>query len=363
MSSFNKQIYEQLISDNQFVEWASGKNNTRQKYWAGWKKEHPDFTVEFEEACKTVTIIEFNPPKISRAEVTYLWSKTKKNLCKPRKNSPVREIISWYGKIAGVLIIPLIILSVWLFQNNQTVKSDINNIIENNINKLITVKAPVGGRLNFELPDGSKVWLNAGTVFEYPAYFNSNSREVNLLGEAVFEIKKSNTPFIVHNPGPDIKVYGTIFSVNSYNDQENIIVALVSGKISLDVNHKEVFLSPGEVSMFNKQKRELTITRKNTEQYTCWREGRFMFRDTPLKEILATLQRQYNVTISLSNPKLANYKYNAAFEQESLDQILYMLSLSAPIKYTFNKPKRNKDGSFTKAKVTIYEDKNRIINQ
>jgi len=363
MSSFNKSIYEQLLSDKSFVEWASGRDVSSQGYWSLWKKEHLESVNEFDEAYNVASVIKFNPPEVSDKEVSYLWLKTKSRMHETPKAKPVQRLMVWYSRVAAVLIIPVILFSLWYLRSDLNTPAELADVIEHHTPKPVTVIAPAGGRLNFELPDGSKVWLNAGSEISYPVRFDISTREVMLKGEAVFEIEKDSVPFIVHNAGPDVKVYGTVFNVTSYSDNENVTVALVEGKISLRLSSEELFLKPGEVSIFNKQKRKISILNsKNIEKYVSWRDGRFIFRNSPLKEIVATLEHNYNVDISLSNLKIANYKYNATFENETLDHILYMLTLSAPIKYKYSKPKRNGNGEYSKAKVIIFEDNSRIIN-
>lgn len=362
MSHFNKQIYEDLISNTQFVDWASGKSNSEKDYWLTWQDEYPHHSKEFKEACKTIQMLTFKPPKISDGEIAYLWNKTKSRIKVHSKVKFLHKATSLYGKIAAILTIPLLLGGLWLYQNNVTIKSEYERISEFHRTKLLTVKAPFGGRLNFELPDGSQVWLNSGTEIKYPAYFENNKREVNIQGEAYFKIKKSDTPFIVSNDGPPIKVYGTEFNVNAYEENDHIIVALASGKISLKMNNEEVFLSPNEISSFNKKNNKLTIQKSDIERFSCWREGKYIFRDTSLSSIIKTLQRHFNVKIEITDPEIADYIYNATIKEESFEQILDLLSLSAPIKYQYKRQSLKDDGTYSQAEVIITKDKNRIIN-
>ena len=366
MDRFNKDIYEKLLADDHFVEWASGKKKELDEHWSEWKKEHPEYTNEFEEAYKSVALLKFNPPAVSDKEVSYLWMKTRKNIDKLHSITPLQKTLIWYGRVAGVLIIPLMAIAIWFFQTGK-LKVSTGQMAENTaVQKAapVTIKAPVGGRLNFEFPDGSKVWLNSGSEIKYPVSFSGKAREVELLGEAVFEIEKSEKPFIVHNPGPDVKVYGTVFSISSYDDSKDIVVALVEGKVALGLNGKEVMLKPGEVSVYNKKEKQLNIMESNNiDRYIAWREGKLIFRDTKLSEIAKVLQHNYNVSITLMNSKIANYRYNATFENETLDQILYILTLTAPVKYTYIKPERNANCEITKAEVRISEDNRNNINR
>ena len=355
MSSFNKSVFKQLISDNSFVDWASGSSDENSDKWLNWKNENPGNENEFDEAYKIASLLKFKPPEVSGKELSYQWNKTKDQINKTHNIvGDSKSIFYWYSRIASVLLVPLLIAALWYAyrSNNNQLTAE---VVNKQVSKMITLKVPMGSRMNFILPDSSEVWMNSGSELIYPLGFTGDAREVELIGEAVFKVKKSKVPFIVHNNGPDVKVYGTIFNVNSYPDNESVTVALLEGKVSLNLNSKEVFLKPGEVSKFNMKQEKLNV-RKSTRisKYTAWRDGRYIFINETLKEITKTLQHNYNVTFVFKNPKIANYRYNAKFENESLEQILYMLSLSASIKYKYTKPILKENGDYTKAKVILF---------
>jgi ferric-dicitrate binding protein FerR (iron transport regulator) len=367
MNSLNKSIVEKLLSDGRFVDWVSGRDLNESEHWESWPDRNPEYIREFEEAVQMIKMFRFKKPVVSDIEISYLWQKTKNRIEQKESVPAYKKVLLWYARIASVLLIPFIVALVLFMlsgrydvfwgNDKKVAATQINNT-------LLTVKAPVGGRLNFTLPDGSCVWLNSGSELKYPVTFNNSVREVSMTGEAVFEVAKSKHPFIVHNPGPDIKVYGTVFCINSYKDEKDVTVALVEGKISLGNSTTEVFLKPGEVSFFNKKNKKIRVKKsKNITRYLSWRDGRFIFRDTPLYEIAKTLQHNFGVSIEIKNPEIANYRYNAIFENETLEHILYMLTLSAPIKYNYIKPGCSSDGTITKAMVKIYEDRNKVINR
>lgn len=363
MSRFQHNIYEDLIADKDFLNWASNNDKSNSAYWEEWKDNHTDCDAEFDEALKTVQLIRFNTPKVSKTEISYLWQKTQNKLPSHNSISRIRQLMVWGSKIAAVLILPLIISVFWLYQKNTDIQTAYNQMAQYNHENPVRVKAPKGGLVNLELPDGSKVWLNADSEIEYPASFRGEQREVSISGEAFFEIEKSEAPFIVNNPGPQIKVYGTQFNVSAYTNEPNVTVALAEGKVALDVNGEEVFLRPGEVSKFDKENRELSISQTNIDQFISWREGKLIFRDATMASIIRTLERRYNATIEVRDKEVANYKYNAIIQGETFEQILDLLSRTAPIKCKYIKPKQNDDSSFTQAEVIITKDKNRIVKQ
>ncbi len=266
-------------------------------------------------------------------------------------------------RVAAILVIPLIIAVIWLYQDNLSIRNNFAEVSKQSAQKAVTINAPLGGMVNFQLPDGSRVWLDAGSEITYPAYFNSDKREVSLIGQAYFEIEKGDIPFFVNNTGPTVKVYGTEFNVSAFDNEDNVTVALVEGKVSLNVNNKEVFLKPGEISKFKKIAHSLEIVEANIDQYVKWKDGVLIFRDASLETIIRTLERRYNTSIHIENKDIANYKYNATLMGENINQVLNLLILSAPIKYRYIQPKQKEDFSYTKAQVFITKDDTRIMNQ
>ena len=361
MDHLDNIIFQKLISDSQFIRWAKGKEVKHAKEWENWKSLHPENATEFDEAVKLVQSFTFSLPKISDQEVRYLWQQTNSKFIDKKQFPTIRKLTSILTKAAAVLFIPMLAYTTWVYFDKEQLESKHTQLVENTENQEITVIAPIGARTIVDLPDGSKAWLNSGSELTYPAIFRGNERKIRIEGEAYFKVQKDKLPFVVQNFGPAIKVYGTEFNVNSYRNEDQVTVALVEGKISMLHNGKERFLAPGQVSYFNKTKNEIEIKSENIERFVCWRDGKFILRDASLNSILRILQRQYNVTIDLSQPELGKYKYNATFQDEGLEQILELLELSAPINYKYEKQNLQSDGTYPKFKIIISEDKQRIV--
>jgi transmembrane sensor len=361
MDRINRNIYEELLADDRFMLWASGKNEADNAYWEQWRKDHPDLLYHFNEACRTVQMLRFRVPDISSEEVTKRWFQSKKKM----KLTPQRtfEPVYWYRRMAGILILPLLILSIWFFYSQRQLKSDFDQLNEYTQKKSIRVVAPLGAQLQIELPDGSKAWLNSGSEINYPAYFSREKREVKMIGEVYFQVAKSSKMFVVENPGPTIKVHGTEFNVHAYPDEKETTVALAKGEIALERNGREIMMTPGEVVTFDKINKQLTKQKSDIYLYTSWREGKYIFRDAPLEVILKTLERNYNVSIRLEDPSMSQFKYDATINGEPLNQILDLLTFSGPLKYKYKRQQIKADGSYSKAEVKIWRDTSKIFNQ
>jgi len=361
MRQWDQNIFEELISNTQFVSWAKGEDLSEAEHWNSWEKNHPLHINEFREAVRMVKNLRFGAIDIKTADIQYLWAKTSERIQLGKPSSRFRQFILQLTKVAALLLLPVMLVSAWLLYSQYNLTQKYSNLIQDKHEQKVTVVAPIGARILVDLPDGSKAWLNSGSEITYPIIFNTSERRVNLTGEAYFKIQKSETPFYVNSLGPEIKVYGTEFNVNSYVDEEMVTIALADGKISMDVNGNEEFLLPGQVAFFDKKRSSATTINSEVNVYSGWREGKYIFMDTSLSSILRILQRQHNVKIQLLNPELGNYRYKVSINNESLEQILNLLSISAPIKYNYKHRALKPDGTFETDNIEISADKTRII--
>jgi len=361
MSDWNQDIFEELISDIRFTDWASGNDLSEQEYWQQWERNHPQFANEFKEAVQITKNLGFKGAVVTKSDITYSWSKLSERIQKQEQPSRYRFLLSQATRIAAGLLLPLLILSGWLAYRQQSLNRKYSDLLENKQAQKLTVVAPFCARTVVDLPDGSKVWLNSGSELTYPVVFSSGERRVNLTGEAYFKVSKGEVPYFVSNLGPEIKVYGTEFNVNSYSNEEQVTVALAEGRASLISGDIEEYIKPGQVSTFDKNTRQITIEETDVNSYSCWREGKYVFRNTSLSAIMRILQRQYNVNINLLDPQLGNYRYNMTIKNENLEQILQLLAISAPIRCNYKPKEFRPDGTYAPDKVEISIDKSRIV--
>ncbi|MGQ8334913.1 FecR family protein [Sunxiuqinia sp. A32] len=361
MNRRKQNICEKLLADNRFLMWALGKSEEDSKYWELWKDKNSESLEEFDQAFETVQLFKFKSPDISTEEVAEYWLKSKSKM-KVRHLPSFRKTVHWYQRIAGILIIPILLFSVWFFYTHYQLKYELNNISEYHQKKSIRVVAPLGGQLQVELPDGSQAWLNSGSELRYPASFAENIREVEMTGEIYFKVVKSEEVFVVRNPGPSITVHGTEFNVHAYPDENNITIALAEGIISLDENGKELMMNEGEVAFYDVASGSLKKDKSDVYPYTSWREGKYIFRNATLESILKTLERNYNVKIYLEDSTMNQFTYDATINGEPLEEILELLSFSAPVKYEYKKRQIKADGSYTKAEVRLWKDNERVVN-
>ncbi len=266
-----------------------------------------------------------------------------------QKASGRSRILSIVTRAAAILLLPILSLLLYI------VLSD-NNYYAANLNEL-EVEAPAGSRMNIELGDGTKVWLNHGSKLKYPYRFSGKDRKVFLTGEAYFEVAhNSKVPFIVGTSWLDVKATGTAFNVSAYPDDNSVETTLVEGKVILyerKDNHKIKDLSPDECLKFDYLKHEYTMLLSDTEKNTAWKDGLLVFKSDPIEEVAKKLSRWFNIEVVINDEKIKEYPFTATFTNETLPQVLELLSLASPVSYQLTLSKKLSDGSFSKQKVQI----------
>lgn len=200
-------------------------------------------------------------------------------------------------------------------------------------NKLIV---PYGKRSNLTLSDGSKVWLNSGSIMEFQAQFNGDSREIRLSsGEIYIEVASdSKKPFYVQTSDFQVKVYGTKFNISAYADSPKSVV-LVEGTISLKSgSDEELFLSPSEQATVSGDG-AVEIQMVEAESYIYWKNGHLKFDKPPMTEVLRQISRYYNLSFDLdSHPNLENRTCTGKiYLSENMENVMATIGLLTSTKF------------------------------
>lgn len=264
----------------------------------------------------------------------------------------------WYywKRIAAILFIPLVAANILYFSYSHY---DFSNQKEPVYNELF---AAFGTRSALKLSDGTLVWLNSGSSIKYPDTFTGDERTVFLKGEAYFEVESNaQKTFIVETSSLSVKATGTKFNVSGYTSAEETEVTLISGKVevSLPANNKTVHDFQLEVNqhfLFNKIKGTTSISEEDTYKYIAWKDGKLIFRNEPLSQVVAKISRLFNVDIEIKGEEIQNYSFTATFQDESLEEILKLLKISSPIDFIEMKRNPLPDGSFPGKKVIIFPE-------
>lgn len=197
----------------------------------------------------------------------------------------------------------------------------------------LSLSVPRGGEFKIVLEDSTEIWLNSDSRLIYPEHFSASNRRVTLEGEAYFKVHhQSNRPFYVVTGNQTVKVYGTEFNLRAYQEDEKIYTTLCNGKVSImRTGHPgaEVFLSPGHQSAFDRESGLTTIARRDIDVVSGWRQGKFVFEEQTLYQIMQDLARWYDIEFEFADnesknkifmgsiPRYANFKTAIAILEKS----------------------------------------------
>jgi ferric-dicitrate binding protein FerR (iron transport regulator) len=226
-----------------------------------------------------------------------------------------------------------------------------------------TVTTPHGGQFQLVLPDGTKVWLNAGSSLCFPATFSAPERIVKLTGEAYFEVAHARLhgvkrPFIVSvlpakgaAPRGQIEVLGTHFNVNAYEDEEAIKTTLLEGKVKVE-NKSAIgkgesgILKPGEQAVLPHANSPLTIDHSpNIQQVIAWKNGYFRYKETSIRELMRQVERWYNVEVEFKTDRTDQYFTGIVSRSQNISALLQTLELTGTVHFQIdNHPTKGKQG-------------------
>lgn len=194
-----------------------------------------------------------------------------------------------------------------------------------NIN-LLTEETSIGEVKQVVLSDGTKVWLNAKSQFKYPKVFSGSTREVFLDGEAFFEVKRDEArPFSIQSNGIKTTVLGTSFNVNSYAGALGTKISVVSGKVSVEKEDKQVYLEKNQQAFYDTKTKGLSKIAVNASALISWKDGRMEFNHVELPEVIATIQRNFAQKVEVAG-NLKSCKVSADFTDMELEKIMKILS-------------------------------------
>lgn len=248
--------------------------------------------------------------------------KAKINFAQVKPGVKQRTLLSQFIRIAAIVIFTLGLgwLSHSIFQSGKAEKQ---LVVSNTIQPS-----------SLTLPDGTKVFLNRNSTITYPENFEEQTREVALKGEAYFEVvKNSDKPFLIKTIHTTTEVLGTSFNV--YENGQSIVVNVVSGKVALYESaqeEKKIMMIAGEQGQY--MNGALGKTNNQNLNFLSWKTGVLTFKDTPLPQVIADLNKQYGAHLVIENPELQTCTLTSSFHQQTLNQVLEELGLVLPISLT-----------------------------
>ncbi len=243
------------------------------------------------------------------------------------KNKPT--LLHWLRYAA--VIVALVSVGYFSFKSGR-------DNIEASLGEIV-VEAPQGSRSQMTLPDGTKVWLNAGSRISYSQGFGIVNRLVMLIGEGYFEVARNEQlPFCVESDNLQVKVLGTKFNFRDYPTDAEATVALMEGKVQLENLLKQgspIVIKPNERAVLNKHFGGIIVKEYETDNSREWVKGNLLYDGESLKEIVNDLTRNYNVKIDVADIKLYRHHFYGEFirQEQPLKEVLDALAGTGKIKY------------------------------
>jgi len=251
----------------------------------------------------------------------------------------IRFRLNRWIRVAALFLLPLLTAAGMYFYMSRNRSSSAPLIIS----------VERGQKANIILPDGSKAWLNSQSKLTYSADYNVNKRELQLDGEAYFEVAHNpQKPFIVKSSDICVEALGTAFGVKAYDEDNLISSILMRGKVRVTTPDGESILVPNERVMYDKAAHKRTQSKvRNATDFTGWIHNELRFENESLEEIAKNIQRIYNVEIVFATENIKNQRYTGTVNNNSLESVLNIITLTSPLSFQIKNQK-----------VTLYENKN-----
>lgn len=199
------------------------------------------------------------------------------------------------------------------------------------------ISTPKGGQYRLTLADGSKVWLNAASSLRYPASFSGGERKVELTGEAYFEVAKNTTmPFKVKAAGMEVRVLGTHFNINAYDDEATIKTTLLEGAVKITKGNKVQPLSPGQQAEINPAGEIKLLLSADTEETMAWKNGQFVFTGNDIQSVMRQLEKWYDIDVAYSGALTREEFVGIISRNVNISQILNMLEKTRTVHFEIN---------------------------
>lgn len=292
-----------------------------------WMRTEVD-TIEKEKALESL----WNDSAHATQDITNTrndWSELRQKIqTKTKKRGFYLPVWTKYAAVFALILLSATI--TWLARDFTPVPSNIN---------MLQCFAPADKSTELTLPDGTKVWINAGSLLVYPESFeNTTNRSVYLTGEAFFSVTENpHKPFIVKTSQIDIQALGTQFTVEAYPNEEETRTTLEEGSVKVDIktlNKHPFILKPSQQLIYNQKNDSISIHQVDLDQFRMARAGYLIFENASFTELIHGLERRYQVTIHYNSNKYIDGNYNVKFApNETLNETLEVLKELMNIKY------------------------------
>ncbi len=376
------------LEDKRFIQWVFCPGHELDEWWSSFETANPQEKQHIQLARRILQKLHTSDQELSENEKIVLFTRILKQVEEQQQTRRTRKVMIGFLKYAAVAIVFFSIGALLFYQQDnfnprfaaqetdEPVFEDEAKLIRpGGENILLSEKKsriehrqdgqlmvndipvesksaarkgtpemnqlviPHGKTSELTLPDGTRVWLNAGSRLVYPEFFVDKNREVFLVGEAFFEVEQNkNQPFVVQTTDIRVRALGTQFNVSAYSSDDIIETVLTEGKVRLEQNNTGMFtettdLHPGQLAAFSKKERTARLKTVDIEHYTLWKEGLLKFESTDLSRVVKKLERYFNIRFKYDDPLLGGIKITGKLElSESREVVHQNLAIAASVK-------------------------------
>lgn len=256
----------------------------------------------------------------------------------------------WTQRIAAVLSIPLLLGCLWLYFEGDRRVPEVAQMMEISTNPGMTTR--------LMLPDSTLVCLNSESTLRYPSRFSGDVRQVELTGEAFFDVARNEAKRFVVQTEHDsqVEVYGTRFNIEAYPSDAQVSTTLIEGSVGFLYKDKrgqakKINLKPNQKLVYTPAEEEVQLYATSGESETAWKDGRIVFDNTPMDEVLRMLGKRFNVEFVVKSKRLDEYAFTGTFTSQRLERIMEYFKISSRIKWRYLESGEMKD---EKQKIEIY---------
>jgi len=289
-----------------------------------WINDNPENQKIYTElwsafALSSPDIDPFNPDKEAA------WSKIMKKIVRSSKSN---SWITQFSRIAAAAVLFFLIGIAAEYMWTEKFQTNFNS-------QYSTVVVPEGQKSMVFLPDSSSVWLNSGSSLKYKTSFNSKIREVELEGEAFFEVRKDKSKMFKVTAGSvNVEVYGTSFDVKNYKEEKKLEVTVESGNVGVIRDGVRVAeLVKGKQVSINEETNTMLLSDANVDVVKAWKNNELIFDGTSFEEVIRYLERWYGVKITIEEKMKKRHNYTFKIKTESLTELLKLLQVITPLQY------------------------------
>ncbi|WP_423736354.1 FecR domain-containing protein [Chitinophaga caseinilytica] len=354
---------EDLVMDESFQQYCTGTNPAAVRFWEQWLAAHPE-KRELVQAAKVI-YLRLNGGLDAETFAGHHRRFTDALLAegiRPGMQAPQLRPVTrtngwkWYTLAVAATLTGLVLTMVWMQAGKDAPAAGAGD------GSTAIYASKPGERKAFQLPDGTKVVLNAASTLWLDDGFQKGKRTLTLDGEAFFDIAQdASSPFVIHTEDMDITVLGTAFNVKAYKDDETVETSLIRGRVRIDTRAgHQVYLQPKEKLVIARHKEIQDIqpltprqadTKKAGSHYLIdslthiphdsaivelsWVDNRLIFADDTFGDIARKLERWYGVQIRFESEELRGYRFTGHFNKETLQRVLEVLQLSRGFRFRF----------------------------